>query len=103
MPCKPASGASPFGDSGLDCVLDGSIQRSSGRIRIIARLLDMRAGGEVIWASRFDSEAIDNIPAGVRSRETWRFTGWDAFEELFEIAEPGKGFELYSHSKLKRL
>lgn len=61
MPCKPASGASPFGDSGLDCVLDGSIQRSSGRIRIIARLLDMRAGGEVIWASRFDSEAIDHL------------------------------------------
>ena len=51
----------------------------------------------------FDSEAIENIPAGFRSRETWRFTGWDAFAELCEIAAPGMGFELYSPSKLTRL
>ncbi|MCW3848166.1 FABP family protein [Sphingomonas sp. LB-2] len=51
----------------------------------------------------FDSESIENIPAGFRSRETCRFTGWDAFEELFEIAEPGKDFELYSHNRLERV
>src|SRR5262249_8215875 len=49
-----------------------------------------------------ESEAIENIPAGFRAREAYRFTGNDAFAEIFELAEPGKDFELYSHNRLKR-
>ena len=49
-----------------------------------------------------NSEAIENIPAGWRARETYTFSGDDAFEELFELAAPGKAFELYSRNRLTR-
>lgn len=52
----------------------------------------------------FDSEAIENIPAGWRARETYRFTGNDAFEEIFELSEPGQtAYSVYSHNKLRRV
>jgi len=51
----------------------------------------------------FVSEAIENIPAGYRARETYTFTGTDAVEEVFEIAEPGKDFAVYSRARLKRV
>lgn len=51
----------------------------------------------------FDSEALENIPPGYRARETYRFTGPDSFEELFELADLGKSFEVYSHNRLKRV
>ncbi len=50
----------------------------------------------------FTSEAIENIPAGFRARETYRFTGPDEFTEVFEIAEPGKEFGVYSRAALRR-
>lgn len=51
----------------------------------------------------FESEAIENIPAGWRARETYRFSGADAFEEIFELSEPGKDtWSLYAHNKMKR-
>lgn len=50
----------------------------------------------------FTSEAIENIPSGWRARETYKILGPDEFEAVFELAEPGKGFELYSRSRLKR-
>lgn len=51
----------------------------------------------------FESEAIENIPAGWRARETYRFSGANSFEEIFELAEPGKDFTLYSHARLRRV
>jgi len=51
----------------------------------------------------FVSEAIENIPAGFRARETYVFAGADQFEEIFEIAEPGKDFEVYSRTRLTRV
>ena len=51
----------------------------------------------------FVSEAIENIPAGFRARETYVFAGADQFEEIFEIAEPGKDFEVYSRTMLTRV
>src|SRR5829696_4284862 len=33
----------------------------------------------------FTSESIENIPPGWRARETYRFSGADAFEEVFEL------------------
>ncbi len=50
----------------------------------------------------FTSEAIENIPAGYRARETYTITGPDAFLERFELAEPGKDFELYSETRFER-
>jgi THAP4-like, heme-binding beta-barrel domain len=51
----------------------------------------------------FTTEAIENIPAGWRARETYLVQGADQFEEIFELAEPGKPFEVYSHTRLKRV
>ncbi len=50
----------------------------------------------------FTSEAIENIPPGYRARETYTATGPDRFVERFEIAEPGKDFELYSETRFRR-
>lgn len=50
----------------------------------------------------FTSESIENIPAGFRARETYMILGPDEFMEVFEIAEPGKDFELYSEGHFKR-
>jgi DNA-binding SARP family transcriptional activator/TolB-like protein len=68
MIAGPAGGGSlaELGDgawSGVeaDLVLDGTIQRGLGRVRIIVRLVDMRAGGEIVWAGRFDREMIDAL------------------------------------------
>jgi hypothetical protein len=51
----------------------------------------------------FITEAIENIPAGWRVRETYTFQGRDEFEEIFELAPAGTPFELYSRARLKRV
>ena len=51
----------------------------------------------------FVTESIENIPNGWRARETYRWFSADEFEELFELAAPGKPFERYSHARLKRV
>lgn len=43
----------------LDFLLDGTIQRDGSRVRIIARLSDIRTGGTVVWARRFDRSITD--------------------------------------------
>lgn len=50
----------------------------------------------------FNSETLENIPPGWRARETWRVTGADSFVEIFELAEPGKDFTVYSETRLTR-
>jgi tetratricopeptide (TPR) repeat protein len=42
-------------------VLDGTIQYGLGRVRIIVRLIDMRADGEIAWAGRFDRPMTDPL------------------------------------------
>ena len=51
----------------------------------------------------FVTASIENIPSGWRARETYTFLGPDVLEEVFELAPPGKPFELYSRARLKRL
>lgn len=51
----------------------------------------------------FTTESIENIPAGWRARETYIVHGPEEFEEVFELAEAGKPFELYSRARLKRV
>lgn len=48
------------------------------------------------------TEAIENIPSGWRARETYVLTGSNQLEETFELAEPGKDFEVYSRNRLKK-
>ncbi len=36
---------------GIDFLVDGSIQRERNRLRITVRLLDLRAGNQVVWAT----------------------------------------------------
>jgi DNA-binding SARP family transcriptional activator/TolB-like protein len=70
--CVPGSlwsGATAAGDSltggwaalEADLVLDGTIQYGPGRIRVIVRLIDMRADGEIAWAGRFDRPITDSL------------------------------------------
>jgi hypothetical protein len=61
---------------------------------------DQPAAGGVL---SFTSESIENIPAGWRARETYVVHGPDAIEEIFELAEAGKPFEVYSRTKLTRV
>ncbi len=44
---------------GLDFLLDGTVQRVSERLRISLRLLDLRAGNQVVWSGRFDRATTD--------------------------------------------
>jgi hypothetical protein len=50
----------------------------------------------------FTTEAIENIPAGFRARETYRVVSPTEFVEIFELAEPGKDFAIYSETRLKK-
>jgi hypothetical protein len=51
----------------------------------------------------FISEGIENIPAGFQAKETYQILSADEFTETFELAEPGKPFEVYSKAILKRV
>ncbi|HWA35353.1 MAG TPA: hypothetical protein VG737_14535 [Cyclobacteriaceae bacterium] len=50
----------------------------------------------------FLSYAIENIPIGWRARETYKIQSADQFLEIFELAEPGKEFQVYSMGTLRR-
>lgn len=51
----------------------------------------------------FTSEHLENLPSGWRARESYRMTSDDTFVEVFELAEPGKEFSVYSETRLSRL
>lgn len=51
----------------------------------------------------FVSESIENIPEGYRAKETYRIVSDNEITETFELAEPGKDFEVYSKATLRRL
>jgi hypothetical protein len=50
----------------------------------------------------FDTESIENIPAGWRARETYKILNSDEFVEIFELAPPGKEFSIYTENTFKR-
>jgi DNA-binding SARP family transcriptional activator/TolB-like protein len=47
----------------LDFVLEGSVQRSGDRARVITTLSNVRTRGEVVWARRFDRNVGDLLAA----------------------------------------
>mgnify|MGYP003490497891 FL=1 len=63
------------------------------------KLESISADGKTIV---FISEALENIPPGYRARETYTIITRDEFTELFEIADPGKDFVVYSQVHFKR-
>ena len=46
--------------------------------------------------------ATENLPAGIRGRETCPFNGSDEFTETFELAGPGNEFAVYSETRFTR-
>lgn len=51
----------------------------------------------------FESERFENLSNAWKARETYEFIGDDHFVETFELAPPGKPFQLYSRTELKRV
>jgi hypothetical protein len=47
----------------------------------------------------FTTETIENIRRGWQARETY-VIGPDRLEEIFELAEPGRPFAVYSRCRL---
>lgn len=50
----------------------------------------------------FESEAFENFSSTWKARETYEFDGDDRVVETFELAPPGKDFQVYSRTELKR-
>ena len=50
----------------------------------------------------FVTESIENILAGWRAREIYKLLSNDEFIEVFELAAPGKEFEVYTENHFKR-
>jgi hypothetical protein len=51
----------------------------------------------------FESEDIENLPGGWRARETYERVSPDEFSETFEVAPPGKPFEVYGKARFRRI
>jgi hypothetical protein len=50
----------------------------------------------------FESEAFENFSNSWKARESYEFVSNDEFIETFELAPPGKPFQLYSRNHFKR-
>lgn len=50
----------------------------------------------------FVTESIENIASGWRARESYKIVNANEFIETFELAEPGKDFEVYTETQFKR-
>jgi hypothetical protein len=51
----------------------------------------------------FDSENFENFDNRWQARETYDLISADEFVETFELAPPGKPFEVYSRNRFKRV
>ncbi len=50
----------------------------------------------------FESEGFENFSNSWKARETYEFEGDDRFVETFELAPPGKDFQIYSRTDFRR-
>ncbi len=50
----------------------------------------------------FESEGFENLHAGWKAREKYAVISESEFVETFELAPPGKDFEVYSQTRFKR-
>lgn len=51
----------------------------------------------------FHSEAFENLDSGFKARETYEVYSNDEFIETFEVAEPGKPYDIYSRTRFTRV
>ncbi len=51
----------------------------------------------------FESEGFENLDSNWKARETYEILSPDNFVETFEIAAPGKEFQVYSRNSFKRV
>lgn len=51
----------------------------------------------------FESEAFENFSNSWKARESYEFLSNDEFIETFELAAPGKPFQVYSRTQFKRV
>lgn len=51
----------------------------------------------------FVSESFENLSPSWKAKESYEFVGDDEFVETFELAPPGKPFEIYSTNHFKRV
>lgn len=78
----------------VDCLLEGSVQESAGRLRATIRLLDLRAIGEVIWIARFDRDLGDifglqeDIAAEIATQLEPRILLWEGRRALSNSGGP---------------
>lgn len=56
---EPRDGSVRWQALDLDFLVEGTVRHSGDRLRVSAHLLDLRAGGEVVWADRFDRVGTD--------------------------------------------
>ena len=56
---EPLGQTSRWQQLDLDFLVEGTLRTQGNEIRILARLLNMRGSGEIIWARRFDSSMPD--------------------------------------------
>lgn len=69
-----------------------------GFVNTFRQSLEPRAANQLV----FESEGFENFSNSWKARETYEFTGDDEFVETFELAPPGKPFQTYSRTQLKR-
>ena len=50
----------------------------------------------------FVSESMENLPPGWKARSTYRILNKNEFHQVFELAGPGKDFEVISESDIRR-
>jgi len=67
---------------------------------VTQNVLDSLSSNEKTFV--FLSENIENIAPGWRVRATYKIQNENEFLQIFELAEPGKDFEVYSENQLKR-
>lgn len=51
----------------------------------------------------FESDQFENFDNSWKARETYEIVSADEFVEIFELAAPGKPFEIYSRTHLRRV
>jgi transglutaminase/protease-like cytokinesis protein 3 len=51
----------------------------------------------------FESEAFENFSNSWKARESYEFLSDNEFIETFELAAPGKPFQVYSSNHFKRV
>ena len=50
----------------------------------------------------FESEALENVPAGWKARETYEIVSPSEFVETFELAMGSGPYEVYSRTRFRR-